>query len=84
MTASGASPARNLGSPLAVVLAIGGLYVGQSIIGGVTFSALPSVLRDRGLPLDQIGLTFKFKKKPTVDDAFTDAYLPAPELRKVD
>jgi MFS transporter (putative signal transducer) len=34
------------------------LYVGQSIISGVTFSALPSVLRDRGLPLDQIGLTY--------------------------
>jgi MFS transporter, putative signal transducer len=34
------------------------LYVGQSIIGGVTFSALPSVLRDRGLHLDQIGLTY--------------------------
>jgi MFS transporter (putative signal transducer) len=34
------------------------LYVGQSIIGGVTFSALPSVLRERGLPLDQIGLTY--------------------------
>jgi MFS transporter (putative signal transducer) len=32
--------------------------VGQSIIGGVTFSALPSVLRDRGLHLDQIGLTY--------------------------
>ena len=32
--------------------------MGQSIIGGVTFSALPSVLRDRGLPLDQIGLTY--------------------------
>jgi NitT/TauT family transport system substrate-binding protein len=34
--------------------------------------------------LDQIGLAFKFKKKPTVDDIFTDAYLPAAELRKVD
>ncbi|MFL5136786.1 MAG: MFS transporter, partial [Microvirga sp.] len=56
--ASGAPPARGLGSPLAIVLAIGGLYVGQSIIGGVTFSALPSVLRERGLPLDQIGLTY--------------------------
>ena len=32
--------------------------MGQSIIGGVTFSALPSVLRDRGLHLDQIGLTY--------------------------
>ncbi|WP_404291990.1 MFS transporter [Microvirga sp. RSM25] len=58
MTASGAPPARSLDTPLAIVLAIGGLYVGQSIIGGVTFSALPSVLRERGLPLDQIGLTY--------------------------
>jgi MFS transporter, putative signal transducer len=58
MTASGAPPARGLDSPLAIILAIGGLYVGQSIIGGVTFSALPSVLRERGLPLDQIGLTY--------------------------
>lgn len=45
-------------SPPAIVLAIGGLYVGQSIIGGLTFIALPSVLRERGLPLDQIGLTY--------------------------
>jgi MFS transporter, putative signal transducer len=58
MRASGAPPARGLDTPLAIVLAIGGLYVGQSIIGGVTFSALPSVLRDRGLHLDQIGLTY--------------------------
>ncbi|MBO1903962.1 MFS transporter [Microvirga sp. 3-52] len=58
MTVPGTSPARGLGSPFAIVVAIGGLYVGQSIIGGVTFSALPSVLRDRGLPLDRIGLTY--------------------------
>jgi len=58
VAASSASAARGLGSPVAIVLAIGGLYVGQSIIGGVTFTALPSVLRDRGLPLDQIGLTY--------------------------
>jgi MFS transporter, putative signal transducer len=45
-------------SPAAIVLAIGGLYIGQSIIGGLTFIALPSVLRERGLPLDQIGLTY--------------------------
>ncbi|MEE1611436.1 MFS transporter [Microvirga sp. CF3016] len=57
MTVTGARRVRAF-SPLATVLAIGGLYVGQSIIGGVTFSALPSVLRDRGLPLDQIGLTY--------------------------
>ncbi len=49
---------RHLHSPIAVVLMLGGLYVGQSIIGGVTFSALPSVLRDRGVSLDQIGLTY--------------------------
>jgi MFS transporter (putative signal transducer) len=58
MTATEARRVRIFGSPLAIVLAIGGLYVGQSIIGGVTFSALPSVLRDRGLRLDQIGLTY--------------------------
>ena len=45
-------------SPAAIVLAVGGLYVGQSIIGGLTFLALPSVLRERGLPLDQIGVTY--------------------------
>ncbi len=49
---------RGLGSPTGIVLAIGGLYVGQSIIGGVTFSALPSVLRDHGASLDHIGLTY--------------------------
>ncbi|MBM6581518.1 MFS transporter [Microvirga sp. BT689] len=49
---------RRLDSPVAIVLTIGGLYVGQSIIGGVTFSALPSVLRERGISLDHIGLTY--------------------------
>lgn len=49
---------RALLSPAAIVLAIGGLYVGQSVIGGLTFIALPSVLRERGLPLDQIGLIY--------------------------
>jgi len=58
MSAREPSSARRLASPAAVVLAIGGLYVGQSIIGGLTFSALPSVLRERGLPLDRIGLIY--------------------------
>jgi MFS transporter (putative signal transducer) len=49
---------RGLGSPAAIVLAVGGLYVGQSIISGVTFTALPSVLRDHGVSLDYIGLTY--------------------------
>jgi len=34
--------------------------------------------------IDQIGLTFKYKSKPQVDDVFTDEYLPSAELRKVD
>jgi MFS transporter (putative signal transducer) len=55
---SRAKAGHGLASPTAVVLAIGGLYVGQSIIGGLTFGALPGVLRDRGLPLDRIGLTY--------------------------
>jgi NitT/TauT family transport system substrate-binding protein len=33
--------------------------------------------------IDQIGLTFKFKKKPSVEDVFTEAFLPAPADRKV-
>ena len=70
------TPARRaLSSPLAVVLGVGGLYIGQSIIGGLTFIALPSVLRERNLPLDQIGLlylavlpwAFKFLWAPAVE-----------------
>ena len=49
---------RDLASPAAVVIAVGGLYVGQSVIGGMTFMALPSVLREKGLSLDHIGLTY--------------------------
>jgi NitT/TauT family transport system substrate-binding protein len=33
--------------------------------------------------LDQIGLTFQYKNKPNLDEIFTDQYLPATELRKV-
>ena len=40
----------------AVVGAIGGVYVAQSVIGGLTWSGLPGVLRAQGLPLDRIGL----------------------------
>ena len=53
-----AAERRDLASPAAVVVAVGGLYVGQSVIGGMTFMALPSVLREQGLPLDHIGLTY--------------------------
>ncbi|MER9362156.1 MFS transporter [Mesorhizobium sp. M0500] len=43
-------------TPVAIVLAIGGLYVAQSVIGGITWAGLPAVMRDQGLPLDRIGL----------------------------
>ncbi|MER8590505.1 MFS transporter [Mesorhizobium sp. M1182] len=43
-------------TPAAIVLAIGGLYVAQSVIGGITWAGLPAVMRDQGLPLDRIGL----------------------------
>lgn len=43
-------------SPLPVFLSIGGLYVAQSVIGGVTWNGLPAVMREEGLPLDRIGL----------------------------
>jgi NitT/TauT family transport system substrate-binding protein len=33
--------------------------------------------------LEQIGLTFKYKKMPKVEDIFTEAYLPPPAERKV-
>ncbi|MDF2235519.1 MFS transporter [Albimonas sp. CAU 1670] len=39
-----------------MTLAIGGLYVGQSVIGGLTWSGLPAVLRSQGLPLEHVGL----------------------------
>ncbi|MDX3924436.1 MAG: MFS transporter [Shinella sp.] len=45
-------------SPLAVFFAVGGLYVAQSVIGGLTMLGLPAVLRAQGLPLDQIGLLY--------------------------
>ncbi len=43
---------------MAVFTAIGGIYVAQSVISGLTFTALPAVLRDRSLPLDQVGLIY--------------------------
>lgn len=43
-------------SPASVVAAIGGLYVAQSVIGGVTWTGLPAVMREAGLSLDRVGL----------------------------
>lgn len=39
-----------------VIGAIGGVYMAQSVIGGVTWTGLPGVLRAQELPLDRIGL----------------------------
>ena len=35
---------------------IGSLYVAQSVIGGLTWTGLPAIMRDAGVPLDRIGL----------------------------
>ncbi len=45
-------------SPQSIFLVIGGVYVAQSVIGGLTMLGLPAVLRTQGLPLDQIGLLY--------------------------
>ena len=39
-----------------VFIAIAGIYITQSLVSGVTFQALPAVLRANGAPLDQIGM----------------------------
>lgn len=62
-------------SPAGVFVAVGGLYIAQSVIGGLTMLGLPAVLRSQGLPLDQIGLlyltvipwAFKFLWSPYVE-----------------
>ncbi|WP_338012566.1 hypothetical protein [Rhizobium sp. LCM 4573] len=46
----------NPASPLVVISGIAGLYIAQSVIGGVTWAGLPAVMRSQGVPLDQIGL----------------------------
>lgn len=45
-------------SPAAIFFAVGGLYVAQSVIGGLTMLGLPAVLRTQGIPLDEIGLVY--------------------------
>lgn len=45
-------------SPAAIFFAVGGLYVAQSVIGGLTMLGLPAVLRAQGVSLDQIGLVY--------------------------
>jgi MFS transporter (putative signal transducer) len=64
-----------LPSPLAVIAGVGGLYVAQSVIGGVTFQGLPAVLRQQGASLNDIAFilltvlpwSFKFLWAPAVE-----------------
>ncbi|MFJ1300781.1 MFS transporter [Pseudomonadota bacterium AL_CKDN230030165-1A_HGKHYDSX7] len=47
-------PARPAAGRL--LLAIGGVYAAQGVVGGLTLQALPAVMRDAGAALDQVGL----------------------------
>lgn len=64
-----------LPSPTAVIVGVGGLYVAQSVIGGVTFQGLPAVLRQHGASLNDIAFilltvlpwSFKFLWAPWIE-----------------
>ncbi len=54
-----AATGRNRTSALAlwqVLSAIGGIYIVQSVVGGLTFIAVPTLMRANGVALDTIGL----------------------------
>ncbi len=42
--------------PRTLLAGITGLYIAQSVIGGVTWTSLPAVMREAGVSLDRIGL----------------------------
>ncbi|MEM8970855.1 MAG: MFS transporter [Pseudomonadota bacterium] len=42
----------------AVFAGIAGIYISQSVLAGVTFQALPAIMRSTGAALDQIGIVF--------------------------
>lgn len=64
-----------LPSPAAVITGVGGLYVAQSVIGGVTFQGLPAVLRQHDASLNDIAFilltvlpwSFKFLWAPWIE-----------------
>ncbi len=68
------------GGGWAVLGLLAGLYAAQSVTGSMVQSALPVVLRDAGMPLDQIGFlavlflpwALKFVWAPLVDSHFTE------------
>jgi MFS transporter, putative signal transducer len=73
--AGGRPAAARLPPPVAAVAGVGGLYVAQSVIGGVTFHGLPAVLRQNGASLNDIAFilltvlpwSFKFLWAPAVE-----------------
>ncbi|MFJ5487270.1 hypothetical protein ACIKTA_06400, partial [Hansschlegelia beijingensis] len=62
-------------SPATIIVGLGGLYVAQSVIGGVVFTGLPAVLRKNGASLNDIAFilltvlpwSFKFLWSPAVE-----------------
>lgn len=73
--AEAAGAPRRLASPAEVVAGLAGVYMAQSVIGGVTFQGLPAVLRQDGASLSEIGMllvtvapwSFKFLWSPWVE-----------------
>lgn len=61
--------------PLRLIIGLGGLYVGQSVIGGVIFTGLPAVMRKSGASLNDIAFilltvlpwSFKFAWAPAIE-----------------
>lgn len=41
-----------------VIAAIGGICMVQSLVSGIAFQGVPTLLRDSGTPLDQVGLAY--------------------------
>ena len=73
--ASTAPRERLVASPATIIVGLGGLYVAQSVIGGVVFTGLPAVLRQNGASLNDIAFilltvlpwSFKFVWSPAVE-----------------
>ena len=74
--------------PLRLIIGLGGLYVGQSVIGGVIFTGLPAVMRQNGASLNDIALilltvlpwSFKFLWAPALE-RFREARAGQEEIR---
>lgn len=68
-------PEAPVATPARVIGAVGGLYVAQSVVGGVTFQGLPAVLREQGASLNDIAFilvtvlpwSFKFLWAPAIE-----------------